>query len=218
MIRSILSLLFLTFFICLTSCLSDKTAEKTAVAENTVTPQKASQNIKTRENTLVGFKENKAVMGNGQMVEVPGLVDEKQSVFILVRHAEKELTGDDPGLTAEGQQRASRLDDILKNITVHQVMSTDYERTKSTVASLAKAKRTAVQIYDPSMQNDLFIDLAVFNKHNIVVAGHSNTIPGLANFLIGKPVFEDFSEDEYDHIIIISAEQPGKATYLSLNY
>lgn len=220
MIRQII--LFTTLFIVttyLTSCATDqKEVNATTDPISTTTATIPSKSIKTRENTLAGFKGNNAVLRNGQMVEVPGLADEKQSVFILIRHAEKESSGDNPALNAEGQQRANRLVDLLKNIELQQVMSTDYNRTQSTVAPLAKAKSLTVQSYDPSMQNDLFTDISVFKKNNVVVVGHSNTIPGLANFLIGKPVFKDFEESDYDQIIIISAQQPGKASYLSLNY
>jgi len=220
MIRFSLLLVFFFFSVFLMSCSGDQATTASTDTDKSVKTEskKPVRAIKTRENTLAGFKDNMAVLGNGQMVEVPGLADEKQSVFILVRHAEKESSGDDPALNLVGQERAKRLADILKNIPLNQIMSTDYVRTKTTVEPLSAEKKLVVQMYDPSSQTDLFTDISVFNKHNVMVVGHSNTIPGLANFLIGKPVFDDFSENDYDQIIIISAEQPGKASYLSLNY
>lgn len=162
---------------------------------------------------LIGFKDNKAVTANGKMVEIPGLKDEKQSTYFLVRHAEKTTERPNPGLTPAGLARAAKLAALLDGLKIDQVMSTDYERTQATAAPLAKSKGLAVQSYDPSMQKDLFTDLSIFNKQNVVVVGHSNTVPKLANILIGKKVIADYSEDDYSQLIIISVSQPGIATY-----
>ena len=102
---------------------------------------------------------------------------------------------------------------LFGGLQIDQIMSTDYNRTKATVVPLAKAKKINVQSYDPSTQKDLFTDLTVFNKQNVVVVGHSNTIPKLANILIGKEVIETYPESEYSQLIIISLSQPGMASF-----
>ncbi len=177
--------------------------------------QKKAQNKSSKDGSinLIGFKANKAVTASGKVVAIPGLTDEKQSTYILVRHAEKITSQPNPGLTEAGLARAAKLAALLDGIKIDQIMSTDYNRTQATAAPLAKAKKLEVQSYDPSMQKDLFTDLAVFNKKNVVVVGHSNTIPKLANVLIGKDVFADYSEDNYSQLLIISVTQPGVATY-----
>jgi len=179
---------------------SEKKMEKTALK-------------KDGARNLIGFKDNKAVTANGKVIDIPGLTDDKQSTYFLVRHAEKMSDSKDPGLTTAGQARAAKLAALLDGLKIDQVMSTNYNRTQSTVAPLAKAKKLAVQSYDPSTQKDLFTDLTVFNKQNVVVVGHSNTTPQLANILIGKDVFSDYPEDEYSQLIIVSLSQPGMATY-----
>ncbi len=162
---------------------------------------------------LIGFKDNKAVTAKGKVIDIPGLTDDKQSTYFLVRHAEKMSGSQDPGLTPQGLARAAKLAALLDGLKIDQIMSTDYNRTQATVAPLAEAKKLAVQSYDPSMQTDLFTDLSVFNKQNVVVVGHSNTIPSLANTLIGKNVFTDYPESEYSQLVIISLSQPGVASY-----
>lgn len=179
------------------------------------TPEKVDQ-TKTKKvgaNNLIGFKENNAVTSGGKLVEIPGLADEKQSTYFLVRHAEKIKGVKNPGLTDAGLARAAKLAALLSGLQIDQIMSTDYKRTQATVAPLAKAHKLNVQSYDPSMQKDLFTDLTVFNKQNVVVVGHSNTIPKLANILIGKEVIENYPESEYSQLIIVSLSQPGMASF-----
>jgi len=172
-----------------------------------------AKKLKNDAVNLIGFKDLKAVTANGKVVEIPGLSDEKQSTYFLVRHAEKMTDGSDPELTPAGLARSAKLAALLDNLKIDQVMSTDYKRTQATAAPLAKAQNLVVQSYDPSMQQDLFTDLSVFKKQNVVVVGHSNTIPQLANALIGKEVIAEYSEDDYSQLIIISLSQPGMATF-----
>ena len=183
-----------------TSDSSEKKMEKKSISKKNV------QN-------LIGFKDQKAVTADGKVVDIPGLTDEKQSTYFLVRHAEKMSDSPDPDLTESGMARAAKLAALLDGLKIDQVMSTDYKRTQATVGPLAKAKNLAVQSYDPSMQKDLFTDLSVFNKQNVVVVGHSNTIPALANVLIGKEVFSDYADDYYSQLVIVSLSQPGMASY-----
>jgi Fructose-2,6-bisphosphatase len=189
---------------------------KSETKATTSTPKKVDP-VKTPKkanaNNLIGFKDHQAVTTGGKLVEIPGLADEKQSTYFLVRHAEKQTGVKNPGLTEAGLARAAKLTALLSGLQIDQIMSTDYKRTQATVAPLAKAHKINVQSYDPSMQKDLFTDLTVFNKQNVVVVGHSNTIPKLANILIGKEVIENYPESEYSQLIIISLSQPGMASF-----
>lgn len=188
---------------------SCKSETKTAAS----TPKKVDEKREVAANSLIGFKDNQAVIAGGKLVDIPGLADEKQSTYFLVRHAEKQKGVKDPGLTEAGLARSAKLAALFGGLQIDQIMSTDYNRTKATVAPLAKAKKINVQSYDPSTQKDLFTDLTVFNKQNVVVVGHSNTIPKLANILIGKEVIETYPESEYSQLIIISLSQPGMASF-----
>jgi len=194
------------------ACKSEAKVSKTEPKKDI--EKKASQSNPSKDDSinLIGFKANQAVTASGKVVTIPGLIDEKQSTYILVRHAEK-TKGSNPGLTEAGLARAAKLAALLDGIKIDQIMSTDYKRTQATAAPLAKAKNLVVHSYDPSTQKDLFTDLSVLNKQNVVVVGHSNTIPRLANVLIGKEVLEDYSEDNYSQLLIISLSQPGMATY-----
>ena len=54
------------------------------------------------------------------------------TTVVLVRHAEKELTGDDPGLTAQGSERADALAHVVGEMDVAAVYATQYARTRAT--------------------------------------------------------------------------------------
>ncbi|MEI9920353.1 MAG: phosphoglycerate mutase family protein [Bacteroidota bacterium] len=127
-----------------------------------------------------------------------------QTTFILVRHAEKDNGKDNPALSAEGKQRALALAKLLEKQKIDAIYSTDFNRTKETVRPLADSKGLQITIYDRQP------DLAGL-KGTIVICGHSNTIPALANKLIGKEQFKDFADNDFGNLLIIS---DGSVTHL----
>jgi 2,3-bisphosphoglycerate-dependent phosphoglycerate mutase len=138
--------------------------------------------------------------------------DQKITTLILLRHAEKISDGSsDPDLTQEGIDRAFRLATLLKNANVAAIYSTDFKRTRNTVAMLARDKGLEVQIYAPSKGAELDKMISQHEGKTIVVVGHSNTIPGIANILIGKNEFENFPDAEYGNILVIPITAKGKA-------
>jgi broad specificity phosphatase PhoE len=125
-----------------------------------------------------------------------------QTTFILVRHAEKEATGadpKDPNLTKDGEARALSLVKLLEKQNIDAIYSTNFNRTKNTVKPLADSKNLEVQIYDK--QPD--IEKLKIKGGTIVICGHSNTIPALANLLIGKEQFKQFDDADFGNILII---------------
>jgi broad specificity phosphatase PhoE len=140
------------------------------------------------------------------------------TTFILVRHAEKGTDGDDPDLKPEGHDRAKRLAAMLKNASVSAVYSTRYNRTKNTVSPVAREKGFEVQTYESLKANELD---ALIGKHagqTILIGGHSNTIPQIANLLTGKEEFKNFADTDYGNLLIISVIERGKdakVTWLS---
>ena len=124
----------------------------------------------------------------------------------IVRHAEKQLEGNDPELLYVGGVRAKKLADILKNEEIEHVFSTDYKRTRLTVEPTATAAGVTIQSYDPRNQDQLVENLRSLDG-NILVVGHSNTISQLANYFVGEEEkFADLTDLEYDYIYIVTLE------------
>lgn len=117
----------------------------------------------------------------------------------LVRHAEKAANdGRDPNLTPAGEQRAQRLADWLATRDIEAAWSTDYRRTRQTVLPLATARGLEVHVYAPGEPDTTAAELLSAGQ-NTLVAGHSNTIPALAEALCDCPV-EPMDELEYDRL------------------
>ncbi len=141
------------------------------------------------------------------------------TTVILMRHGEKVNDGtDDPALTSQGLERATRLAELLKNTTVDAIYSSPFQRTRNTIAPLAQAKGLAVQTYDPKKPEEIDAILKKHAGHTVVVCGHSNTKPRMANRLLGKAQFKDFEETEFGNLLVIDVLESGAAKVTVLNY
>ena len=131
-------------------------------------------------------------------------VSAQTKTIILVRHAEKaDATSQDPELSAEGKQRAERLVKVAGKYKPGAFYSTNFKRTRDTLAPLAAKRRKTVDIYDARKPAEL-LDLITKSKiKRHMVAGHSNSVPGLANFIGKKDVFKNLDESEYGVIWVI---------------
>lgn len=134
------------------------------------------------------------------------------TTFILVRHAEKDLTQstNDPDLSADGKTRAVRLNELLKKTDVAAVYSTPYKRTQQTVEALATEKGLKVISYQANKMDEIDTMIKQHAGGTVVVSGHSNTIPLVANYLIGEDKYKQFDDADYGNIIIISVAERGK--------
>ena len=114
-----------------------------------------------------------------------GTNPEPKTIYI-VRHAEKMLVEDpDPELAQVGIIRAKKLAQILTDKEIKHIFSTDYKRTRMTAQPTADQAGIQIEPYDPRDQ-EAFAEKLKGLEGNILVVGHSNTVPELANFFIGS--------------------------------
>jgi phosphohistidine phosphatase SixA len=145
----------------------------------------------------------------------------QKKTIILVRHAEKDVSvaadQNDPALSPAGVERAERLAKTIKKYRPGAVYSTNYKRTQSTAEPIAKLRKVEIQTYDPRDQAQLVDQIMKSRTKRFVVAGHSNTIPLLANLFIKKEIFKPLDESEYGAIWIIRMKngKPPKVEVLS---
>jgi broad specificity phosphatase PhoE len=121
------------------------------------------------------------------------------TTFYLIRHAEKDRSNPeavDPELNQDGLGRAMHWAEILKEVSLDAIYSTDFERTSMTAAPASVKNNITVQFYDPDT-----LEVAQFKKENygknVLVVGHSNTTPALVNKLIGEEKYS--AMDDYDN-------------------
>src|SRR5688572_25435524 len=134
------------------------------------------------------------------------------TTFILVRHAEKDLTQstNDPDLSADGKSRATRLTELFKKADIAAVYSTPFKRTQQTVEPLALQRSLNVVSYQAMVKEDVDLMLQKHAGQTILVSGHSNTIPNLINYLIGEDKYKNFTDDDYGNVVIVSITERGK--------
>jgi 2,3-bisphosphoglycerate-dependent phosphoglycerate mutase len=146
------------------------------------------------------------------------------TTIILLRHAEKDTSAAgstmmraNPALSKEGEARAARLPEVLKAYKPDLIYSTDYTRTKATVAPLANKFGKEIQLYDPRNLADLADKLRGMDGKTVIVVGHSNTTPFLANILIRDEKYQNMDESVYNQYWVITIKD-GKAEAKQLTY
>lgn len=135
------------------------------------------------------------------------LAQPKKLTVILLRHAEKDISPSadkvNPDLTPAGKQRAQNLVKKINKYKPNAIYSSDYLRTRLTVTPLAEKRKLKIQIYDPTKLNELAALILAGNASSIVVVGHNNTTPALANLLIKQEKYQTLDEKVYNKIWII---------------
>jgi broad specificity phosphatase PhoE len=143
------------------------------------------------------------------------------SVVYLVRHAEKVdryLTDpSDPPLTDAGRERAEALARTLADAGVTRILASDFRRTRATAAPLAAALGLEVELYDPGALTELLPRLTA-TPGRVLVVGHSNTTPRLAELLGGDPGPPIDEAGEYDRLYVLVLGEDGGATTVRLHY
>lgn len=134
----------------------------------------------------------------------------------IVRHAEKQLVGNDPELAYVGSVRALKLSQILEKEDIKHVFSTDYIRTRNTVKPTAEKAGVEIEIYDPN-NHDALVEELRKREGNILVVGHSNTVSQVANYFVGDgEKFADLTDLEYDFIYVVTLEKNGSSVVRKL--
>ena len=152
----------------------------------------------------------------------PAAAQSKSKTIILVRHAEKDTseTADsrDPELSAEGRSRSERLTKLLRRYRPGAVYSSNFKRTRDTVEGISQHRKKPIQVYDPRDPKKLVGEVMASGTKRFVISGHSNTIPPLANLLIGKELFKELDESEYGTIWIIRLKEGRQPKIEILSY
>jgi len=136
-------------------------------------------------------------------ITLVGFAFAQDKTIILVRHAEKADLSRDPDLSAEGKQRAERLAKVIRKYKPGAIYSTDFKRTRDTVSPIAARRNLQVQTYDPGKPAELIDAVLKSKTKRFVIAGHSNTVPGLANLIGKKELFKNLDDTEYGAIWIV---------------
>jgi 2,3-bisphosphoglycerate-dependent phosphoglycerate mutase len=143
-------------------------------------------------------------------------------VVFLVRHAERadagmaaaKMAGADPELSDAGKARAAALAALLKDAKISAIFTTEYKRTRDTAQPLAAATGVAAAAIDSKDAAGL-IDKVKASAGNVLVVGHSNTVPEIIKALgVGEPVA--IPDDQFDNLFVVI--RGARPTLLRLHY
>ncbi len=142
--------------------------------------------------------------------------DPAGTTIYLVRHAEKQ-DGPDPALTAEGLARAEALRKRMAEIPLDAIHVTQWQRTRLTAAPLAEERGIEMRVHSTAVGSlaehvQSVVD-TLMSQHcgeNVLVVGHSNTVPKIITGLTGQH-FDDLDEREYDRFYQVGIRPEGPA-------
>jgi 2,3-bisphosphoglycerate-dependent phosphoglycerate mutase len=143
------------------------------------------------------------------------------TTIILVRHAEKAVMQGDMPLSEAGAARAKELARVLADARVSAIYTTQYRRTKETVAPLAEAlKLTPKEITAGGKEYPANVVREVLANHKgetVVVAGHSNTtVDVLRELGMKDPPF--IPEPQFDDLFVCTVGDALPASCVALRY
>lgn len=138
----------------------------------------------------------------------------QNTTFILVRHAEKDISPtaskSDPELTAEGKQRAERLSALVKDCRPAHIFTTTFKRTIATASPTAQSivpnYRLQMQFYDFDELEAFAAQLLQIKARCVLVVGHNSTTPALANLLIKQEKYKPLGDNEYNKAFFVSVK------------
>ena len=133
--------------------------------------------------------------------------------IFAVRHAEKQSDEADTPLSGKGQARAECLAETLKDAHIAAVFTTQYTRTKQTATPTAQAAGAKTTVID-AKSNDETVKVAkvASQSGNVLIVGHSNTIPAILTAL-GAPAVT-IADTTYDLLFILDTRDPQHLTTL----
>lgn len=154
------------------------------------------------------------------------VVSAADRVVFVVRHAERAdaaggtppagMMANDPPLSAAGRERAKRLASLLSSAEVSQIFTTELARTKQTAAPLAEAVKVPATV-TPSRDTAALAQQVRNASGNVLVVGHSNTIPELLKQL-GVSTAVAIGDHEYDNLFVVVRHAAGEPTLVRLRY
>lgn len=126
------------------------------------------------------------------------------SHFYFVRHAEKVDESTDSPLSPLGEARANDLKNLLLDAGIDSLFATQYQRTRNTVKPLADALGKSVTTYGTDTTWQFTQALKRIRGKDVVVAGHSNTLPEMVLLMSGDSV--QIAHDDYDNLFIVKLQ------------
>jgi phosphohistidine phosphatase SixA len=156
-----------------------------------------------------------------------GVASAADQVIFVVRHAEKAaapaappapkmMMADDPPLSVAGHERAVKLATLLASAEVKHIFTTEYLRTRQTAAALAERANIKI-VMAAARDPDPLVQQVRKVTGNVLIVGHSNTVPELLKRLGVKQAIT-IADDDYGSLFIVVRHGVGEPTLIRLRY
>lgn len=139
---------------------------------------------------------------------------QETTTYYFIRHAEKDDSdpgNKDPKLSAVGEQRAGNWAEYFEDVQFDIILSTDYNRTRTTASKIAASQGKEVEFYDARKLNDPAFQKKTKGK-SVLIVGHSNTNPAFVNLILGENKYQALDEKEYGSVFIVTVSPEGEKT------
>lgn len=161
---------------------------------------------------IVKIARDTVFLDSGEKVFLKGLTSGSIEYNIIVRHAETDTIGMDPGLSLRGEKRSTFLASILQNVPINQVHITHYRRMYLTVRPLVELKAIGIRRYEPGDQT-AFVEELDQLKGSQLICGHSNTIPELLGLISETKISKNL--ENHSNIWFVSRSGTGNAQHFT---
>ena len=173
-----------------------------------------------------------ALLISATMLSFPSFAqdDFKPQTVFLIRHAERENEPrQDPPLKPEGVARSQELVRLLAASNIKTIITSQFTRTKKTAEPLATKLGLSATVItlksNPSNPRQIAEESTreVVNKvlerpgENVLVVGHSNSIPDVIKML-GGDVVPTIDEQKFNDLFVVTVYAKGKAKVAHLKY
>jgi phosphohistidine phosphatase SixA len=109
-----------------------------------------------------------------------GLPATAQEAVYLIRHAEQELSGNDPSITEAGKARAASWAKMLQYVGLDVIYTSDAKRTQQTGRIIADRLGLSLNSMNRAETVGLTDKLSFDHEEDtVLIVGHAETIPGI---------------------------------------
>ncbi len=134
-------------------------------------------------------------------------------VAFVARHAEvQDGGGANPHLSEAGSARAAALAERVAEVPLAAVFSTDYHRTRETAQPAATAHGLSLDTSHEPLSTELSDHvLSQHAEHEVLIVGHSNTVPAILGEL-GMAEPPEIGEEVFGDLWILTRTSGGEVT------
>lgn len=165
-----------------------------------------------------GYGEHASISLSGEpAADIKPAPESSVTQIYILRHTEKtDADSEDPELSDTGIARARYWQTVLQHVEIDRIFTTDFTRNIQTAKILSGDSGIELEYYYP-LSFDVLKFLNTIRGQQVLIIGHSNTIPDMINRLIGETRYPPMSHLDYDQLFMITIGEGGDTSSSQLH-